>query len=242
MRKSPCVPVVVVRSMVAWGLVSTTVAPGIALPLGSVIVPCRELVDPWGKTSELQKKRTASSDTENRDGFMAPPIPGMCSSSSPRPSAKSGRPGGECEQGYSGSDPQTCLGVTRAPKSWKAWRLRKAAESATWGRGHGYEPCSVGDSYTEGKLPHLGAWEIFAIASAPAFNPSARRCAWRYDFMFRKYNAAHGRWMSPDPAGISVADPSSPQSWNRIRSLMTPRIDLKSPLESHILTMVTAIE
>ncbi len=39
--------------------------------------------------------------------------------------------------------------------------------------------------------------------------------SWLYDFMFRKYNPAHGRWMSPDPAGIGAADPATPQSWNR---------------------------
>ncbi len=39
--------------------------------------------------------------------------------------------------------------------------------------------------------------------------------SWLYDFMFRKYNPAHGRWMSPDPAGSAVANPGFPQSWNR---------------------------
>jgi RHS repeat-associated protein len=39
--------------------------------------------------------------------------------------------------------------------------------------------------------------------------------SWLYDFMFRKYNAAHGRWMSPDPAGLGAANPGAPQTWNR---------------------------
>lgn len=39
--------------------------------------------------------------------------------------------------------------------------------------------------------------------------------SWLYDFMFRKYNAAHGRWMSPDPAGMGAAKPDAPQTWNR---------------------------
>ena len=34
-------------------------------------------------------------------------------------------------------------------------------------------------------------------------------------FLFRQYNATQGRWMSPDPAGLSAVDPSNPQSWNR---------------------------
>ena len=36
-----------------------------------------------------------------------------------------------------------------------------------------------------------------------------------YDFMFREYRTAHGRWTSPDPAGLGVVDPTNPQSWNR---------------------------
>src|SRR5439155_3346457 len=36
-----------------------------------------------------------------------------------------------------------------------------------------------------------------------------------YDFLYRKYSPAQGRWISPDPAGLAAANPSSPQSWNR---------------------------
>jgi RHS repeat-associated protein len=36
-----------------------------------------------------------------------------------------------------------------------------------------------------------------------------------YDFMFREYRPAHGRWTSPDPAGLGVVDPTNPQTWNR---------------------------
>jgi len=36
-----------------------------------------------------------------------------------------------------------------------------------------------------------------------------------YDFMFREYRTAHGRWTSPDPAGLGAVDPTNPQSWNR---------------------------
>ncbi len=35
------------------------------------------------------------------------------------------------------------------------------------------------------------------------------------DFLFREYNPGQGRWMSPDPAGMAVVDPTNPQSWNR---------------------------
>lgn len=36
-----------------------------------------------------------------------------------------------------------------------------------------------------------------------------------YDFMFREYNPVHGRWISPDPAGIAAVSLVNPQSWNR---------------------------
>jgi len=36
-----------------------------------------------------------------------------------------------------------------------------------------------------------------------------------YDFLYRKHSPVQGRWLSPDPAGIAGANPSSPQSWNR---------------------------
>lgn len=36
-----------------------------------------------------------------------------------------------------------------------------------------------------------------------------------YDFMLREYRTAHGRWTSPDPAGLGVVDPTNPQTWNR---------------------------
>jgi RHS repeat-associated protein len=36
-----------------------------------------------------------------------------------------------------------------------------------------------------------------------------------YDFQYREYNPAHGRWISADPAGIAAVNPSNPQTWNR---------------------------
>ena len=36
-----------------------------------------------------------------------------------------------------------------------------------------------------------------------------------YDFMFRKYNPVHGRWISPDPAGMAAVSLTNPQTWNR---------------------------
>jgi RHS repeat-associated protein len=36
-----------------------------------------------------------------------------------------------------------------------------------------------------------------------------------YDFMLREYRTGHGRWTSPDPAGLGAVDPTNPQTWNR---------------------------
>jgi len=37
----------------------------------------------------------------------------------------------------------------------------------------------------------------------------------QYDFMNRQYDPKQGRWISPDPAGLSAVDINNPQSWNR---------------------------
>ncbi len=36
-----------------------------------------------------------------------------------------------------------------------------------------------------------------------------------YDTLFRKQMPVQGRWLTPDPAGLSAVDLSSPQTWNR---------------------------
>ena len=36
-----------------------------------------------------------------------------------------------------------------------------------------------------------------------------------YDFLYREYHSAQGRWISPDPAGSSAVNMGNPQTWNR---------------------------
>jgi len=36
-----------------------------------------------------------------------------------------------------------------------------------------------------------------------------------YDFLLREYSPGEGRWVSPDPAGLTAVSPENPQSWNR---------------------------
>jgi RHS repeat-associated protein len=51
-----------------------------------------------------------------------------------------------------------------------------------------------------------------------------------YDFAFREYRTAHGRWTSPDPGGISTVDPSNPQSWNRYAYVLNNPLAMVDPL------------
>ena len=36
-----------------------------------------------------------------------------------------------------------------------------------------------------------------------------------YDFLYREYHPTQGRWIQPDPAGLSAVDATNPQTWNR---------------------------
>ena len=41
--------------------------------------------------------------------------------------------------------------------------------------------------------------------------------SWLYDFTFRKYNPADGRWMSPDPLGVGAVAPDQPPDLEPLR-------------------------
>lgn len=51
-----------------------------------------------------------------------------------------------------------------------------------------------------------------------------------YDFWFRKYNPVHGRWVSPDPAGISATASANPQTWNRYAYVLNNPLAMVDPL------------
>jgi RHS repeat-associated protein len=51
-----------------------------------------------------------------------------------------------------------------------------------------------------------------------------------YDFMFREYRTAHGRWTSPDPGGLGAVDPTNPQTWNRYAYVGNNPLGLVDPL------------
>jgi RHS repeat-associated protein len=51
-----------------------------------------------------------------------------------------------------------------------------------------------------------------------------------YDFTFREYSPSQGRWISPDPAGLSAVDPTNPQSWNRYAYVLNNPLIAIDPL------------
>jgi RHS repeat-associated protein len=49
-----------------------------------------------------------------------------------------------------------------------------------------------------------------------------------YDFSAREYSTV-GRWISPDPSGLSAVDPTNPQSWNRYAYVLNNPLSFKDP-------------
>jgi RHS repeat-associated protein len=50
-----------------------------------------------------------------------------------------------------------------------------------------------------------------------------------YDFLYREYSPTQGRWISCDPNGASVANPSNPQSWNKYSYVINGPLGLIDP-------------
>jgi RHS repeat-associated protein len=59
--------------------------------------------------------------------------------------------------------------------------------------------------------------------------PSASRMGLRDHTQFRQYTSQLARWISPDPAGLLVADPSNPQSWNRYAYVLNNPMNFIDP-------------
>jgi RHS repeat-associated protein len=51
-----------------------------------------------------------------------------------------------------------------------------------------------------------------------------------YDFLMREYRTGHGRWTSPDPAGLGAVDPTTPQTWNRYAYVSNNPLSFIDPL------------
>jgi RHS repeat-associated protein len=51
-----------------------------------------------------------------------------------------------------------------------------------------------------------------------------------YDFTYRENSPSQGRWISPDPSGLSAVDPSNPQTWNRYAYVLNNPLSNIDPL------------
>jgi RHS repeat-associated protein len=51
-----------------------------------------------------------------------------------------------------------------------------------------------------------------------------------YDFPYRELHSTQGRWVSPDPAGVSAVDPTNPQSLNRYAYVLGNPLGSVDPL------------
>jgi RHS repeat-associated protein len=51
-----------------------------------------------------------------------------------------------------------------------------------------------------------------------------------YDFLYREHSPIQGRWISPDPAGLSAVNLTDPQSWNRYAYVRNSPLKIKDRL------------
>jgi RHS repeat-associated protein len=51
-----------------------------------------------------------------------------------------------------------------------------------------------------------------------------------YDFLYREYHPRQGRWISPDPAGLTAVDMTDPQTWNRFAYVSNSPLNSTDPL------------
>lgn len=56
----------------------------------------------------------------------------------------------------------------------------------------------------------------------------------RYEFPFRQYDPAEGRWMLPDPSGLAAVDITNPQTWNRYAYVANNPLRNVDPLGLHL--------
>ncbi len=94
----------------------------------------------------------------------------------------------------------------------------------------------------------LAAWTNQTLASEEAYAPfgeayagagageqmftgkGQRLAAGIYDFPFRHYSPAQGRWLSPDPSGLAAVNPANPQSWNAYAYVANQPLTATDPL------------
>ncbi len=105
----------------------------------------------------------------------------------------------------------------------------------------------------------LAAWTNQTLASEEAYAPfgeayagagageqmftgkGQRLAAGIYDFPFRHYSPAQGRWLSPDPAGLAAVNPANPQSWNAYAYVGDTPLTATDPLGLGTITFKTVV-
>jgi RHS repeat-associated protein len=96
----------------------------------------------------------------------------------------------------------TSFSKYRVPDWLGSFRI-ESTSSRTWGWSAAFAP--FGERYAEGGS---AAAKTFAGHNWDTVNDL-------YDALFREQSGAQGRWISPDPVGVSAVDISDPRSWNR---------------------------
>jgi len=116
------------------------------------------------------------------------------------------------------------------------------AEYFSWGLSDYRHPDGLGSDRLESTTSHA---IVSASAYAPFGEPYAENGSYGelsftgankdtlwldYDFLYREYDPKQGRWISPDPAGLSAVDPTNPQSWNRYAYVLNNPLGYIDPL------------
>jgi RHS repeat-associated protein len=50
-----------------------------------------------------------------------------------------------------------------------------------------------------------------------------------HDFLDRRYMPVQGRWLTPDPTGLTAVNPANPQSWNRYAYVQNNPLSMIDP-------------
>jgi RHS repeat-associated protein len=117
------------------------------------------------------------------------------------------------------------------------------AEYLSWGLSHYRHPDWLGSSRLESSTTHTILQDTaYAPFGEPyselsggngeiSFTGQNKDTAWlNYDFLYREQDPRAGRWISPDPAGLSAADPTNPQTWNRYAYVLNNPLRYIDPL------------
>jgi len=84
-----------------------------------------------------------------------------------------------------------------------------------------------------GDLAYAPFGETYSIGKTPYLSFTGQQqdtVSGLYDFLYRRYNPGEGRWISPDPAGMSAVSLSNPQSWNRYAYVLDNPLIATDPL------------